>query len=71
MIAYPRIDPVAIKLGPLKIHWYGLMYLGGFLIGWWLGRRPLFIIMILKDPEIWIDRSSESVRIHLLSRKPF
>ncbi|MDY6829281.1 MAG: prolipoprotein diacylglyceryl transferase [Pseudomonadota bacterium] len=39
MIAYPRIDPVAIKLGPLKIHWYGLMYLGGFLIGWWLGRR--------------------------------
>jgi phosphatidylglycerol---prolipoprotein diacylglyceryl transferase len=40
----PDIDPVAIYLGPLKIHWYGLMYLVGFLGGWWLGiyraKRP-------------------------------
>ncbi|MEG1042744.1 MAG: hypothetical protein RSE94_22790, partial [Pseudomonas sp.] len=26
MLPYPQIDPVAIALGPLKIHWYGLMY---------------------------------------------
>ena len=25
MLAYPQIDPVALALGPLKIHWYGLM----------------------------------------------
>lgn len=36
MIA-PEIDPVAISLGPLKIHWYGLMYLFGFGGAWWLG----------------------------------
>jgi phosphatidylglycerol:prolipoprotein diacylglycerol transferase len=30
MLAYPQIDPVAIALGPLKIHWYGLMYLVAF-----------------------------------------
>jgi phosphatidylglycerol:prolipoprotein diacylglycerol transferase len=36
MIA-PDIDPVAVSLGPLKIHWYGLMYLVGFLAGWWAG----------------------------------
>ena len=40
----PDIDPVAIHLGPLKVHWYGLMYLVGFLGGWWLGiyraKRP-------------------------------
>ena len=35
---YPDIDPVALSLGPLKIHWYGLMYLVGFVGGWWLGR---------------------------------
>ena len=29
MLTYPNIDPVAIALGPLKIHWYGLMYLVG------------------------------------------
>ena len=38
MLAYPNIDPVAIYLGPLKIHWYGIMYLIGFGAGWWLGR---------------------------------
>ncbi|WP_448216075.1 prolipoprotein diacylglyceryl transferase [Endozoicomonas sp. 2B-B] len=36
MIPYPQIDPVAISLGPLKVHWYGLMYLVGFAGGWWL-----------------------------------
>lgn len=35
---YPDIDPVALSLGPLKIHWYGIMYLVGFVGGWWLGR---------------------------------
>lgn len=38
MLTYPHIDPVAVQLGPLKIHWYGLMYLVGFVLGWWLGR---------------------------------
>ena len=39
MLTYPAIDPVAVSLGPLKVHWYGLMYLVGLLAGWWLGRR--------------------------------
>ena len=38
MLQHPQIDPVAIAIGPLKIHWYGLTYLVGFLVGWWLGR---------------------------------
>jgi phosphatidylglycerol:prolipoprotein diacylglycerol transferase len=38
MLQHPQIDPVAIYLGPLKIHWYGLTYLVGFLAGWWLGK---------------------------------
>jgi phosphatidylglycerol:prolipoprotein diacylglycerol transferase len=38
MITYPSIDPVAFSLGPIKIHWYGLMYLLGFLSAWILGR---------------------------------
>lgn len=39
MIEYPHIDPIAIALGPLKVHWYGLMYLVGFAAAWYLGRR--------------------------------
>jgi phosphatidylglycerol:prolipoprotein diacylglycerol transferase len=38
MLTYPEIDPVAIAVGPLAIHWYGLMYLLGFLAAWLLGR---------------------------------
>ncbi len=38
MLVYPDIDPVAFRIGPLTVHWYGLMYLVGFAAGWWLGR---------------------------------
>jgi phosphatidylglycerol:prolipoprotein diacylglycerol transferase len=35
----PNIDPVAIHLGPLKVHWYGLMYVLGFLALWFFAAR--------------------------------
>ncbi len=38
MLTYPDIDPIALQIGPLAVHWYGLMYAVGFLGGWWLGR---------------------------------
>lgn len=38
MLTYPEIDPVAIRVGPLAVHWYGLMYLIGFLGFWVLAR---------------------------------
>lgn len=37
MLTFPNIDPVAISLGPLDIHWYGITYLIGFAAVWWLG----------------------------------
>ena len=39
MLSYPEIDPVALSLGPLKVHWYGLMYLLAFASVWLLGRH--------------------------------
>lgn len=38
MFIYPEFDPIALELGPVRVTWYGLMYLGGFAIGW-LGAR--------------------------------
>jgi len=38
MIIYPHINPIAFTLGPLKVHWYGLMYIVGFLSAWGLGH---------------------------------
>ena len=37
MLTHPDINPVAISLGPLQVHWYGLMYLVAFLSFYWLG----------------------------------
>lgn len=39
MLAYPEIDPVAISIGPLQVHWYGLTYLAGLSFAWWLAAR--------------------------------
>ena len=36
MLQHPNIDPIAIKLGPVAVHWYGLAYLAGFVIAWML-----------------------------------
>jgi phosphatidylglycerol:prolipoprotein diacylglycerol transferase len=35
---YPHINPIAFSLGPLQVHWYGLMYLLGFISAWLLAQ---------------------------------
>ena len=41
MLSYPQINPVALDLGVIKIHWYGLMYLVGIGGAWLLASRRL------------------------------
>src|SRR5687767_617879 len=36
---YSEVDPVAFKIGPLTIHWYGVLVALGFLIGLWMASR--------------------------------
>lgn len=38
MLTYPHIDPVAFSIGPLHVHWYGLMYLLAFALAWGLAH---------------------------------
>lgn len=38
MITFPDIDPVALQLGPIAVHWYGLSYIAGIALGWWYLR---------------------------------
>ncbi len=38
-LAFPNIDPVALQLGPVSLHWYGIMYLLGFGFAYWLGTK--------------------------------
>lgn len=40
---FPQIDPIALQIGPLAIHWYALAYVAGIILGYyyvgWLDRR--------------------------------
>ncbi len=38
-LPFPMIDPVIVRIGPVAIHWYGLAYVAGLLVGWWYVRR--------------------------------
>lgn len=39
MLIFPNIDPVALQIGPLRIYWYGIMYLISFALAFWLCVR--------------------------------
>ncbi len=46
-VSFPAIDPIAFSIGPLAVHWYGLAYVAGILIGWLIARD------LLKRPHLW------------------
>ncbi|WP_101758750.1 prolipoprotein diacylglyceryl transferase [Oceanicoccus sp. KOV_DT_Chl] len=53
MLTHPDFDPVAVSLGPLSIHWYGLMYLLAFSAAWALAvRRAGFDYTPVKREQI-------------------
>ena len=38
MLQYPNINPEVFSIGPLTVHWYGVMYLIGFAAAWFLAQ---------------------------------
>ncbi|SDP83316.1 phosphatidylglycerol:prolipoprotein diacylglycerol transferase [Rhodoferax sp. OV413] len=41
MLIHPEINPIALQIGPLAVHWYGLTYLAAFALFMFLGTRRL------------------------------
>jgi len=57
---YPDIDPVALAIGPLQIHWYGLMYLVGLGVGWWFAR------VRIRGPDFaWTPREVDDLLFYI------
>ena len=48
MLTYPEIDPIAFSIGPLSVHWYGIMYIVAFGGAWLLAR-----LRAAKMPGLW------------------
>jgi len=49
LLNYPNIDPVAFGLGPIQVHWYGLSYMVGIGLAWWLARQRADRLGLTKD----------------------
>ncbi|WP_457583978.1 prolipoprotein diacylglyceryl transferase [Ensifer canadensis] len=47
ILPFPEIDPVIFQIGPLAVHWYGLAYVAGILIGWYYARR------LVQNTSLW------------------
>jgi phosphatidylglycerol:prolipoprotein diacylglycerol transferase len=62
MLVHPAIDPVALQLGPVAIHWYGLTYLAAFVLFVVLGRLRLKHepFAHLREPA-WTPRDVEDI----------
>ena len=63
MLIHPQIDPVALQLGPVAVHWYGLTYLVAFALFMALGRlrlrHPGFAAPVATKP--WVYRDVEDI----------
>lgn len=56
---FPDIDPIAFSLGPLAIHWYGLAYVVGIMLGWSYARR------IAGNDSLWPGNASPITKTQL------
>jgi len=63
MLIHPHIDPVALQLGPLAIHWYGLTYLAAFGLFMLLGLRRLrhAPFALLRGDAAWTRQHVEDI----------
>ena len=63
MLMYPQINPVALQIGPVAIHWYGLTYLAAFALFMFLGLRRLRHepYASLKGDQAWTRKDVEDI----------
>ena len=63
MLIYPQINPVALQVGPLAIHWYGLTYLAAFALFLFLGMRRLQHppFAALRGDQAWQRKDVEDI----------
>jgi phosphatidylglycerol---prolipoprotein diacylglyceryl transferase len=63
MLIHPQIDPVALQIGPIAIHWYGLTYLAAFALFFFLATRRLRHepFASITGPGAWAKRDIEDI----------
>jgi phosphatidylglycerol:prolipoprotein diacylglycerol transferase len=59
MWVHPQFDPVALQLGPIAIHWYGLSYLAAFGLFFFLMRRRMALPSM--QSQGWVARDLDDI----------
>jgi len=59
IMPFPDIDPIAFSIGPLAIHWYGLAYVVGIMLGWFYARR------LAGNDSLWPGNASPITKAQL------
>ncbi len=59
ILTFPAIDPIAFSVGPLAIHWYGLAYVAGIMLGWLVARG------MLRNSRLWRNEKPPCTAAHL------
>ncbi|PKA41195.1 prolipoprotein diacylglyceryl transferase [Rhizobium sullae] len=59
IMPFPDIDPIAFSIGPLAIHWYGLAYVAGIMLGWLYARQ------IAGNDELWPGNASPITKVQI------
>jgi len=59
IMPFPNIDPIAFAIGPVAIHWYGLAYVAGIMIGWYYAR------LIAANDSLWPGNVSPITKAQL------
>ena len=58
IMPYPEIDPIAFSIGPVDVHWYGIAYVAGIMLGWFYARK------LVETPRLWAGEAP-ATRIQL------
>jgi phosphatidylglycerol---prolipoprotein diacylglyceryl transferase len=63
MLVHPQFNPVALQVGPLAIHWYGITYLVAFGLFIFLANRRVKQVQfeVLRLTERWSAQSVEDL----------
>jgi phosphatidylglycerol:prolipoprotein diacylglycerol transferase len=59
IMPFPNIDPIAFAIGPVAIHWYGLAYVAGIMLGWYYAR------VLAGNDKLWPGNVSPITRTQL------
>ena len=59
MLVHPQFSPIALQIGPIAIHWYGLTYLVAFGLFVWLGAQRVKVVQFAERG--WTRRDIEDL----------